>query len=91
MLLVACGIGLCTGGGVVLFNWAIHAIQEIAWGPVLLSQVCYKKLWARTASNDSCACLKLLEETSHTAGRGVGAQHAKGWPVAADHCAASHR
>ena len=39
VLLVACGIGLCTGGGVVLFNWAIHAIQEIAWGPVILSQV----------------------------------------------------
>lgn len=39
MLLVACGIGLFTGGGVVLFNWAIHCIQELAWGPVLLSQV----------------------------------------------------
>lgn len=39
VLLVACGIGLCTGGGVVLFNWAIHSIQEVAWGPVILSQV----------------------------------------------------
>lgn len=38
MLLIACGIGLATGGGVVLFNWAIHGIQEAAWGPVLLSQ-----------------------------------------------------
>ncbi len=27
VLLVACGIGLATGGGVVLFNYAIHAIQ----------------------------------------------------------------
>jgi len=37
-LLVACGIGVATGGGVVLFNYAIHAIQDLAWGPVLLSQ-----------------------------------------------------
>lgn len=39
VLLVACSIGLFTGGGVVLFNWAIHSIQSVAWGPVLLSQV----------------------------------------------------
>ena len=27
VLLIACGIGLLTGSGVVLFNVAIHAIQ----------------------------------------------------------------
>jgi hypothetical protein len=29
LLLIACGIGLLTGSGVVLFNVAIHAIQAI--------------------------------------------------------------
>lgn len=63
MLLVACGIGLCTGGGVVLFNWAIHAIQEIAWGPVLLSQVRCRKLWARTVPiTQMCMLWKVIEE-----------------------------
>ena len=29
VLVIACGIGLLTGSGVVLFNVAIHAIQAI--------------------------------------------------------------
>lgn len=31
MLLVACAIGLATGGGVVLFNNVIHTIRHYAW------------------------------------------------------------
>ena len=31
VLLVACTIGLATGGGVVLFNDVIHAIRHYAW------------------------------------------------------------
>ena len=31
VLLVACAIGLVTGGGVVLFNNAIHSIRHLAF------------------------------------------------------------
>ena len=31
VLLVACAIGLLTGGGVVLFNIVIHSIRHLAW------------------------------------------------------------
>ena len=31
MLLVACAIGLVTGGGVVLFNNVIHSIRHLAF------------------------------------------------------------
>ena len=31
MLLVACGIGVGTGAGVVLFNDVIHGIRHLAW------------------------------------------------------------
>ena len=51
-------------------------------------------LWqvvGQNSINYSCACRELIVERTHTAGWGVGAQHAKGRPVAPDHCAASHR
>ena len=47
MLLVACGIGLATGGGVVLFNYAIHAIQVPPPLPAPLSP-CWRTLLSRT-------------------------------------------
>ena len=31
VLLVACAIGLATGGGVVVFNNVIHTIRHYAW------------------------------------------------------------
>jgi hypothetical protein len=37
VLLIACGIGLLTGGSVVLFNYCIHEIQHLAWGEILSS------------------------------------------------------
>ncbi len=30
LLLVACGIGLLTGGSIVAFNWVIHEIRDLA-------------------------------------------------------------
>ena len=31
MLLVACGVGVLTGAGVVLFNDVIHGIRHLVW------------------------------------------------------------
>jgi hypothetical protein len=31
VLLVACAIGLVTGGGVVIFNYTIHSMRHYVW------------------------------------------------------------
>ena len=45
-LLVACGVGLATGVGVVLFNNVIHVIRHLAWSTTPL-EATYWGQWAR--------------------------------------------
>ena len=43
---MACGVGLATGVGVVLFNNVIHVIRHLAWATTPL-EATYWGQWAR--------------------------------------------
>ena len=44
VLLVACAIGLVTGGGVVLFNNAIHSIRHLAFQVSTVQISCHNNI-----------------------------------------------
>lgn len=52
MLLLACGIGVLTGAGVVLFNDAILWIRELAFPQVPVQSVSWG-MWARQLSTET--------------------------------------
>ena len=62
MLLVACGVGLMTGAGVVLFNDAIFGIKEIAFLQAPVEAVTWG-IWARQLSFKSALLVTLLPPT----------------------------
>ena len=53
ILVVACGIGVCTGAGVVLFNDVIHGIRHLVWQVSSLESRDRDTCWVWTACIDT--------------------------------------
>lgn len=62
VLLVACGIGLSTGAGVVLFNEAILSIRQLAFLQAPVQSIAWG-IWARQLSLQSSLLVTLLPPT----------------------------
>lgn len=62
VLFVACGIGLVTGAGVVLFNYAIETIRQAAFLQAPVESVAWG-IWARQLSLKSSLLVTLLPPT----------------------------
>ena len=59
ILLAACGVGLATGAGVVVFNWAIEAVRAGAWAGTPL-EATHWGAWARALPLSSSLPLLVL-------------------------------
>lgn len=62
VLLVACGIGIFTGAGVVLFNEAIFSIRQLAFLQAPVQSIAWG-IWARQLSLQSSLLVTLLPPT----------------------------